>query len=190
MGTSAMTNCRTNLTIDPKLRDAIRTAIEEGEYDIGGVIDALEEHGFDFDAVQRGIEQMLYARELLVGWPMSRVDLESSISILDLHVGSTTIDQLAERLEGSPYRSVIDGAGRREMAWILYLEAVDESCNVPPITTPYAQRDLAEPSRPADCNLPYVPIIPPEVIELVCWFNEDTLVDSSIRVHLDEQQKN
>lgn len=179
-----MTYCRTNLNIDPKLRDAIRSAIQDGEYDIGGVIDALEEHGFDSFAVHRGIEQMLYSRELLVGWPMSRVDLESSLSILDLNVGRTTIDQLTEQMEGSPFRDVFDGAGRREMAWILYLEEVDEECDVPLITTPYAQRDLADPSRPADCNLPYVPIIPPEVIELVCWFNNNTLADSAVRVYV------
>lgn len=93
------------------------------------------------------------------------------------------------RSEGHlPYRDLVNAAGQRELAWIYYYEEVDEDCNVLPITMAYAERDMADPDRPAKCNLPYTPIIPPEVIELVTWFENGRLVDSAIRVHVNRSE--
>ena len=149
-----------------------------GGLTLGELTEHLEECGHHAGAIQTAIRAALMRLDIFVSVPLARLDLDDSISRLDLIVGVTRVEALATRYH-QPHFIAPTADGGRVAIWDIYVEYTDQ---VEVVIDPefarlsYAERQRRDPRAPSNCTIPFTDVLPGEAIQLKAIFDANGML--------------
>lgn len=126
--------------------------------------------------VYKELLALIFSREAFVSMPISLIDGDTCIGLIDWTIGASTRADIEARF-GEPH-GVAAAADGHTVTYDLYVENVDDPEDYPAPPEPYAVREAKEESRPKDCNFPFTPIWPPEAVQIEFRFNQSGVLAS------------